>query len=70
MNNGGKKEPKKLARNFLAWLKAYDKFGQPVGLTINGDSEFKTLEGGAASVALGIFLVYIVTISFIPVVTK
>ena len=67
MENSKQSTPKKHVGNFLAWLKGYDKFGQPVGLTINGDSEFKTLAGGAASIALGIFLIYIVTISFIPV---
>jgi len=54
----------------MHWLKAYDKFGQPVGLTINGDSEFKTIYGGVASLALGIYIIWIVVISFIPVVTK
>ena len=57
-------------RNFLTWLKKYDLFGQPVGLTINGNSDYKTLAGGAASVLLSIFMTYIFVISYIPVFTK
>jgi hypothetical protein len=37
-----KSSSKKYVSNFLVWLKGYDKFGLPVGLAINGDSEFKT----------------------------
>lgn len=57
-------------RNFLTWLKKCDLFGQPVGLTINGNSDYKTLAGGAASVLLSIFMTYIFVISYIPVFTK
>ena len=53
--------------NFLAWLKSYDKFGQPVGLTINGDSEFKTQAGGVASLALAIYMIWILIFSLTPV---
>ena len=71
MENRKKKfNPKKRVNNFLLWVKSYDKFGLPVGLAINGASEFKTLAGGASSVALGIFVIYIVSISFIPVYLK
>ena len=62
--------PKKHGSNFLAWLKGYDQFGQPVGLTINGDSEFKTIAGGAASIALGIYMIWILIFSLTPVILK
>ena len=61
------KIPKQHASNFLACLKSYDKFGQPVGLTINGDSEFKTLAGGVATLALAIYMIWILIFSLTPV---
>ncbi len=62
------KSQKNHASNFLAWLKSYDKFGQPVGLTINGNSEFKTIYGGLASLTLGIYMIWILVFSLTPVV--
>jgi hypothetical protein len=66
-NSKTAKRPKQHASNFLAWLKSYDKFGQPVGLTINGDSEFKTQAGGVASLALAIYMIWILIFSLTPV---
>jgi hypothetical protein len=50
---------KKSAHNFLSFIRSYDNFGKPVGLTIDGESEFKTLYGGAASIGLSVYLIYI-----------
>ena len=60
----------KSVHNFLSFLKSFDNFGKPVGLTIDGEGEFKTLYGGAASIGLGIYLIYILVINFIPVILR
>ena len=60
----------KSVHNFLSFLKSFDNFGKPVGLTIDGEGEFKTLYGVAASIVLGIYLIYILVISFIPVILR
>ena len=69
MENGSYKH-KKNWNNFLTYLKSWDQFGKPVGLTIDGEGEFKTLYGSAASIGLGIYMIRIFIISFIPVVLR
>jgi hypothetical protein len=54
--NRNKKRDKKNFGSLLAYLKSWDQFGQPVGLSINGESEFKTLYGSIASIGLGIYM--------------
>ena len=49
----------KSAHNFLSFIKSFDQFGKPVGLTIKGESEFKTLYGGILSVGLQIYFIII-----------
>ena len=60
----------KSAHNFLSFIKSFDQFGKPVGLTIKGESEFKTLYGGILSVMLQIYFTYILVMAFIPVITR
>jgi len=50
---------KKAAYNFTNFIKSKDSFGVPVGLTIKGESEFKTLYGGILSLCLKIYFVYL-----------
>jgi hypothetical protein len=56
--------------NFQMWLKKFDQFGKPVVLTIDGEEEFRTVFGGLSSIAFASYLIYILVISFIPVVFK
>jgi len=58
---------KKIGNNFFEFLKDFDQFGKPVGLTINGDGEFKTVIGSIASIALAIYMIRILIISITPV---
>ena len=54
----------------LAYLRSWDQFGQPVGLTINGESEFKTLYGSAASILLAGYMLYVLVIAYTPVFSR
>ena len=54
--------------SFLAWLRSYDQFGKPVGLTMDGDDVFKTLQGGIVSVGFMTYIYYLFITSLIPVV--
>ena len=51
----------------MTWLKSFDHFGKPVGLTIDGEAEFKTLAGGSLTILLACYLIFILIRSFIPV---
>jgi hypothetical protein len=62
-----KAENQKTKNNFLKWLKSFDHFGKPVGLTIDGETEFKTLAGGSLTIILACYLIFILIQSFIPV---
>jgi len=64
MDNAKKQQTK---NNFLTWLKSFDHFGKPVGLTIDGEAEFKTLAGGSLTILLACYLIFILIRSFIPV---
>ena len=64
--NGNKKN----FGSLLAHLRNWDQFGQPVGLTINGESEFKTLYGSAASIGLAAYMLYILVLAYTPVLMR
>jgi len=49
-------ENNKKLTTFLNYLRSWDSFGRQVGLTINGDSAFKTLYGSMATLALTIYI--------------
>ena len=68
--NRNKKRDKKNFGSMLAYLKSWDQFGQPVGLTIKGESEFKTLYGSAASIGLAAYMLYILVLAYTPVLTR
>ncbi len=69
-DNSSRSSFKKTYHSFLSFLKGLDQFGKPVGLTIDGEGEFKTVYGGAASVGIGIYLIRIFVVSFIPVILR
>ena len=69
-SNSPQNNLKKSYHSFLSFLKGLDQFGKPVGLTIDGEGEFKTIYGGAASVGIGIYLIRIFVLSFIPVILR
>lgn len=58
---------KKHLRNFLNYLTTWDQYGVPVGLTLNGESHYKTIYGAIATIALGIYMIYIMKVSMVPV---
>ena len=62
-----KHKKNKTWHSFLDWLKSYDQFGKPVGLTIDGEDVFKTLQGGIVSVGFMAYILYLFIIAFIPV---
>jgi hypothetical protein len=41
-----------------------------VGLTIDGESEFKTLYGSVASIGLSAYMLYILVLAYTPVATR
>jgi len=60
----------KIWGKFLNYVRSWDSFGRKVGLTHQGDSEYKTLYGSFASIGLGIFIIRLVLLSFIPVFNR
>jgi len=46
---------KRTAHSFVDFIKSKDAYGVPVGLTIKGESEYKTFYGGLISLALNIY---------------
>jgi len=46
---------KKTAYSFVDFIKRLDAYGVPVGLTIKGESEYKTFYGGIISLCLKIY---------------
>jgi hypothetical protein len=73
-NKSGNRHTKNVhTKNFgslLSYLRSWDQFGQPVGLTIDGESEFKTLYGSAASIGLAAYMLYILVLAYTPVLTR
>jgi hypothetical protein len=61
---------KKNFGSLLAYFRSWDQFGQPVGLTIDGESEFKTLYGSAASIGLAGYMLYILVLAYTPVFSR
>jgi len=57
-----KKNIKKIGNNFLEYIRNFDQFGKPVGLTINGEGEYKTVYGSIVSLCLVIYILYILVI--------
>jgi len=58
---------KNIARNMLAYLRSWDQFGHPVGLSIDGESEYKTLYGSIATLILIIYMAYVSVLAFEPI---
>ena len=58
---------KKHLRNFLNYLTTWDQYGVPVGLTLNGESNFKTIYGAIASIGLGIYMIRVMMFVLMPV---
>jgi len=46
---------KKTAYSFVDYIKSKDAYGVPIGLTIKGESEYKTFYGGIISLCLQIY---------------
>jgi hypothetical protein len=69
-NRHTKNVHKKNFGSLLSYLRSWDQFGQPVGLTIDGESEFKTLYGSAASIGLAAYMLYILVLAYTPVLTR
>jgi len=63
-NGNGYPKPKKskaakVGKNMLAYLKSWDQFGHPVGLSLGGDSKYKTMCGSIATLALACIIVWV-----------
>jgi len=55
---------------FLDYVTTWDQYGVPVGLTLNGESHFKTIYGALASIGLGIYMIRILWFTLSPVVFR
>ena len=49
----------KTAYWFSDFIKSRDQFGVPVGLTIKGESSYNTIYGGAISIGLTLYTLYL-----------
>jgi len=61
---------KKRWGKFLDYVTSWDQYGVQVGLTLNGESHYKTIYGAIATFALGIYMTRIMYISMMPVFNK
>ena len=61
------REGRKFGRKTLAYFKSWDMFGHPVGLSIQGEEEFKTYYGSIATLLLTIYMLFVLYVAFEPI---
>jgi len=60
------KKNKKKGANCTNFVKDRDSFGIPVGLTYQGETHYKTLLGGIATIAFSVYVGYVGYYSMMP----
>lgn len=54
-------------KKLTTFIKVFDLFGYPVSLTVDGSKSYKTVQGGAVSLAYLVYFFYSLVIALIPV---